>query len=39
MIGNPTERFEEDPVRMIRAIRFKVKLNASFSPEISKIYF
>ena len=36
MIGNPTERFEEDPVRMIRAIRFKVKLNASFSPEISK---
>ena len=36
MIGNPTERFEEDPVRMIRAIRFKVKLNASLSPEISK---
>ena len=28
MIGNPKERFEEDPVRMIRAVRFKVKLGA-----------
>ena len=36
MIGNPNERFEEDPVRMIRAIRFKVKLNANISSEISK---
>ena len=26
MIGKPIERFEEDPVRMIRAIRFS-KLN------------
>ncbi|MBE29506.1 poly(A) polymerase, partial [bacterium] len=25
MIGNPSERFEEDPVRIIRAVRFKVK--------------
>ena len=28
MIGNPVQRFDEDPVRMIRAIRFKVKLGA-----------
>lgn len=28
MIGNPSERFEEDPVRMIRAVRFQAKLNA-----------
>ena len=36
MIGNPVERFKEDPVRMIRAIRFKVKLEASIDPKISK---
>ncbi|MDA9801050.1 polynucleotide adenylyltransferase PcnB [Candidatus Pseudothioglobus singularis] len=34
MIGNPSERFEEDPVRMIRAVRFQVKLNAQFEPEL-----
>ena len=36
MIGKPTERFQEDPVRMIRAIRFKVKLGATIDPIISK---
>jgi len=36
MIGNPTERFKEDPVRMIRAIRFKVKLGATIDPIILK---
>ena len=36
MIGKPTERFQEDPVRMIRAIRFKVKLGAIIDPIISK---
>ncbi len=36
MIGNPVRRFEEDPVRMIRAIRFKVKLGATIDPEIAK---
>jgi len=35
MIGNPKERFEEDPVRMIRAIRFKVKLSALLEPNLS----
>ena len=36
MIGNPSNRFEEDPVRMIRAIRFEVKLEAKLDPKISK---
>ena len=36
MIGKPEERFREDPVRMIRAIRFKVKLDAVIDPIISK---
>ncbi|SVD79114.1 uncharacterized protein METZ01_LOCUS431968, partial [marine metagenome] len=36
MIGKPVERFKEDPVRMIRAIRFKVKLGATIDPIISK---
>ena len=36
MIGEPFERFEEDPVRMIRAVRFQVKLGASLSKEILK---
>ena len=35
MIGNPSERFEEDPVRMIRAVRFKVKLKASIDSKLS----
>ena len=36
MIGNPKERFEEDPVRMIRAVRFKAKLSAQLESELSK---
>ena len=36
MIGKPADRFREDPVRMIRAIRFKVKLDAIIDPKISK---
>ena len=36
MIGKPFERFKEDPVRMIRAIRFSVKLGAKIDPKISK---
>ena len=35
MIGNPYERFEEDPVRMIRAVRFKAKLNAIINPKLN----
>ena len=36
MIGNPSERFEEDPVRMIRAVRFKAKLKATIDPNLNK---
>jgi poly(A) polymerase len=36
MIGNPSERFEEDPVRMIRAVRFKTKLKASINSNLNK---
>jgi poly(A) polymerase len=34
MIGNPSERLEEDPVRMIRAVRFQAKLNAKIEPKL-----
>lgn len=33
MIGNPTTRYQEDPVRMLRAIRFSAKLHFEISPE------
>ena len=36
MIGNPSERFEEDPVRMIRAVRFKAKLKATIDYNLNK---
>jgi poly(A) polymerase len=32
MIGDPEKRYREDPVRMLRAIRFAAKLNASLDP-------
>jgi|FLOH01.1.fsa_nt_gi poly(A) polymerase len=34
IIGEPMVRFEEDPVRMIRAVRFQTKLNFQLSDEI-----
>jgi poly(A) polymerase len=33
MIGDPVTRYQEDPVRMLRAIRFSAKLSFDFSPE------
>jgi poly(A) polymerase len=36
MIGDPLQRFQEDPVRLLRAIRFVGKLNLSISPETEK---
>jgi len=36
MIGKPVDRFKEDPVRMIRAIRFSAKLGAKIDPIILK---
>ncbi len=36
IIGDVSERFEQDPVRMIRAVRFKNKLDFELSPEIDQ---
>lgn len=35
--GNPTVRFEEDPVRMLRTLRFAAKLDFEIDPDITKI--
>ncbi|MDF1683621.1 MAG: polynucleotide adenylyltransferase PcnB [Legionellaceae bacterium] len=36
MIGDPTTRYQEDPVRMLRAVRFAAKLNFNIEPETAK---
>ena len=36
LIGDPTARYQEDPVRMLRAIRFSAKLNFSIHPSTAK---
>ena len=33
LIGDPDVRYREDPVRMLRAVRFAVKLDFSIAPE------
>lgn len=33
MIGDPIVRYQEDPVRMLRAIRFSAKLHFTLAPE------
>ncbi len=33
LIGDPSRRYREDPVRMLRAIRFMAKLDFSLEPE------
>jgi len=33
LIGDPETRFREDPVRMLRAVRFATKLNMQIAPE------
>jgi poly(A) polymerase len=38
LLGDPTLRFEEDPVRMLRTLRFAAKLNFSIDPKILKIF-
>lgn len=35
-IGNPLLRFQEDPVRMIRAIRFAAKLDFTLDPDLAQ---
>lgn len=37
MIGEPMRRFEEDPVRMLRALRFIAKLNFDIDAALSKL--
>lgn len=36
LIGNPETRYREDPVRMLRAVRFAAKLNMRISPETAE---
>ncbi len=36
MIGDPKERYREDPVRMLRAIRFATKLGFEIEPETAE---
>ncbi len=38
LLGDPKLRFEEDPVRMLRTLRFAAKLNFSIDPEILKVF-
>ncbi len=34
-IGDPQVRFREDPIRMLRAIKFAARLNLSFEPSLA----
>ena len=36
LIGNPTHRYQEDPVRMLRAVRFAAKLGMQISEETAE---
>jgi poly(A) polymerase len=36
LIGNPTLRYQEDPVRMLRAARFAAKLGFTIAPQTAK---
>ncbi|MDP6551031.1 MAG: polynucleotide adenylyltransferase PcnB [Arenicellales bacterium] len=37
-IGDPAKRINEDPVRMLRAVRFKAKLDLDLEPGIDEIF-
>ncbi|WP_192813367.1 polynucleotide adenylyltransferase PcnB [Gallaecimonas xiamenensis] len=36
LIGDPATRYREDPVRMLRAVRFATKLDMSIAPDTAK---
>jgi len=36
LIGDPSQRYVEDPVRMLRAVRFSAKLSLNIHPEAEK---
>ncbi|MFC6052673.1 poly(A) polymerase [Acinetobacter sp. Ac_877] len=38
LLGDPKTRFEEDPVRMLRTLRFAAKLNFSIADEILDVF-
>ena len=38
LLGDPKTRFEEDPVRMLRTLRFAAKLNFSIADEILEVF-
>lgn len=38
LLGDPLLRFEEDPVRMLRTLRFAAKLNFEIAPEILHVF-
>ena len=38
LLGDPVLRFEEDPVRMLRTLRFAAKLNFDIDPQIVDIF-
>jgi len=37
LIGDPLQRFREDPVRMLRCVRFAAKLNTSLPPTLHQL--
>ncbi|AMO58576.1 polynucleotide adenylyltransferase PcnB [Endozoicomonas montiporae] len=39
LIGDPVTRYHEDPVRMLRALRFKAKLDFTIDPETADPIF
>ncbi len=39
LIGDPAARYREDPVRMLRAVRFAVKLGFTLDPDTEKALF